>query len=61
MKEIKWTLDEEKDEAEFYISEDVDWADVSVVITELADRFNINLKNLENQRSSLSKEKEDAI
>lgn len=46
MREIRWTLDEKKDEAEFYISENVDWGDVSVVIIELADRFNINLSRL---------------
>lgn len=46
MKEIRWTLDEENDTGEFYVSEDVDWADVMVVIMELAVRFNINLKRL---------------
>lgn len=46
IKEIRWVLDIEKDEGIFYISEGVDWGDASVVIKELADRFNINLKTL---------------
>lgn len=46
MKEIRWTLDEEKDEGTFYVSEGVDWGDVMVVIMQLANKFNINLKRL---------------
>lgn len=46
MKKIEWTLDEDTDTGNFYVSKNVDVGDVMVVIIKLAKQFKISLPML---------------